>query len=57
MNILMSMELLNIIYLDHENSHCELALAYDGQNEGKNQGFFIGLTPINMSDGQDYYPV
>lgn len=47
----------NTIYSDHENGHRELTLAYDGQDKGKNQGFFIGLTPINMSDGEDYYPV
>ena len=32
-------------------------MAMDGQDHGKNQGFFIGLTPIHMNDSHDYYPV
>lgn len=47
----------NTIYSDHENGHRELTMAIDGQDKGKNQGFFIGLTPVHMSDGEDYYPV
>lgn len=47
----------NTIYSDHENGHRELTMAIDGQDRGKNQGFFIGLTPVHMSDGEDYYPV
>lgn len=47
----------NTIYSDHENGHRELTMAIDGQHNGKNPGFFIGLTPIHMSDGEDYYPV
>lgn len=47
----------NTIYSDHENGYRELTMAIDGQDHGKNQGFFIGLTPVHMSDGEDYYPV
>lgn len=47
----------NTIYSDHENGHRELTMAIDGQHNGKNPGFFIGLTPVHMSDGEDYYPV
>lgn len=34
-----------------------VTMAIDGQDKGKNQGFFIGLAPVHMSDGKDYYPV
>lgn len=45
------------IYSDREDGHRRLTMAIDGQHDGKNPGFFIGLTPITMSDGEDYYPV
>ena len=47
----------NTIYSDRKDGHRKLTLSYDGQDRGKNQGFFIGLTPIHMNDGHYYYPV
>lgn len=47
----------NTIYSNRKDGHRKLTLSYDGQDRGKNQGFFIGLTPIHMNDGHDYYPV
>lgn len=47
----------NTIYSDRKDGHRKLTLSYDGQDHGKNQGFFIGLTAIHMNDGHDYYPV
>lgn len=47
----------NTIYSNRKDGHRKLTLSYDGQNREKNPGFFIGLTPIHMNDGNDYYPV
>ena len=47
----------NTIYSNRKDGHRKLTLSYDGQDHGKNQGFFIGLTAIHMNDGHDYYPV
>ena len=47
----------NTIYSNRKDGHRKLTLSYDGQDRGKNQGFFIGLTPIHMNDNHDYYPV
>lgn len=47
----------NTIYSNRKDGHRKLTLSYDGQDRGKNQGFFIGLTAIHMNDGHDYYPV
>ena len=47
----------NTIYSNRKDGHRKLTMAMDGQDRGKNQGFFIGLTPIHMNDGHDYYPV
>ncbi|MCX8720123.1 MULTISPECIES: hypothetical protein [unclassified Lactobacillus] len=47
----------NTIYSDRKDGHRKLTLSYDGQDHGKNQGFFIGLTAIHMNDNHDYYPV
>lgn len=52
----------NIIYSNHENGTFTVTLDEDGQNTGKNQGFWIGKTPITFRvDGtdtyEDYYPL
>ena len=47
----------NTIYSNRKDGHRKLTMAMDGQDRGKNQGFFIGLTSIHMNDGRDYYPV
>lgn len=47
----------NTVYSNRKDGHRKLTLSYDGQDRGKNQGFFIGLTAIHMNDGHDYYPV
>lgn len=47
----------NTIYSNRKDGHRKLTMAMDGQDHGKNQGFFIGLTAIHMNDGHDYYPV
>ncbi|MCO6534340.1 hypothetical protein [Lactobacillus sp.] len=47
----------NTIYSNRKDGHRKLTMAMDGQDRGKNQGFFIGLTPIHMNDNHDYYPV
>ena len=48
---------INTIYSNRKDGHRKLTLSYDGQDRGKNQGFFIGLTAIHMNDDHDYYPV
>lgn len=52
----------NIIYSSHKDSAKEVTLDRVGQNTGKNQGFWIGKTPITFRvDGtdtyEDYYPL
>lgn len=52
----------NIIYSNHKNGTFTVTLDEDGQNTGKNQGFWIGKTPITFRvDGtdtyEDYYPL
>ena len=52
----------NIIYSNKSNGKYEVTLNADGKNTGKNQGFWIGKTPINFRvDGtdtyEDYYPL
>ena len=52
----------NIIYSSHKDSAKEVTLNRVGQNTGKNQGFWIGKTPITFRvDGtntyEDYYPL
>lgn len=52
----------NIIYSSHKDSAKEVTLDRVGQNTGKNQGFWIGKTPITFRvDGtntyKDYYPL
>ncbi|WP_294601729.1 hypothetical protein [uncultured Lactobacillus sp.] len=52
----------NIIYSNHDYGTFTVTLDEDGQNTGKNQGFWIGKTPITFRvDGtstyEDYSPL
>lgn len=52
----------NTIYSNHDYGTFTVTLDKDGQNTGKNQGFWIGKTPITFRvDGtntyEDYYPL
>lgn len=52
----------NVIYSNHDYGTFTVTLDKDGQNTGKNQGFWIGKTPITFRvDGtstyEDYYPL
>ena len=52
----------NTIYSNHDYGTFTVTLDEDGQNTGKNQGFWIGKTPITFRvDGtdtyEDYYPL
>lgn len=47
----------NTVYSDRKDGYRYITQSYDGQNEGKNKGFFIGLTAIPMNDGHSYYPL
>lgn len=47
----------NMVYSDRKDGYRYIKQSYDGQNEGKNKGFFIGLTAIPMNDGNSYYPL
>lgn len=47
----------NTVYSDRKDGYRYIKQSYDGQNEGKNKGFFIGLTAIPMNDGNSYYPL
>lgn len=47
----------NTVYSDRKDGYRYIKQSYDGQNQGKNKGFFIGLTAIPMNDGHSYYPL